>query len=567
MSHGADDTTLLAADRRAKARPAKARRESAASKTLAEPSDPKAAHSEPGAPDPMRPLPPGLRPGELRQPELSAMTPSLEGEPGPAPAASSASNPPAAPAGPNREGEHAVDDASVSLPPERAEDAGPLAEPERAFADGGADGGAEDPAAPEISQARETSRGTPSGQATIATGRSNALPPPPVLAGSPFHDRFAAWTLDWDLWNGMRVAARCGDPEAEATVLRSGCGLVDLSPMAMVRLHGDGAAGAIDRLTTVSAGTMRSGTVRPALLCAGSGGVIAIADIVRLAEDEFRLICDVEVLPWIEDGARGFSVRVLPETGQFTALGLVGPRAGDVLARCGFLRDTKPVPGTIASVARHGVQGRLLLPAGSGGPFGMVGRTDLWIEPGDAGTLWDMILRDAGEFVRPLGLEALETMRVLKGWPRLGRDGPSAPQAIDGRDALDPFDLGLEDLIDWDKPAFSGRAALEARRARFAAEGGRLLHLALPGPVEPGTVLRRGDRRARLTSLALCPVTRAWMGLARADTPDLPGAGPWHFDTTALAGAGQAGPALRADRPAAAFRFERLEAAQGGLGR
>ncbi|MGF1454576.1 MAG: hypothetical protein ACFB6R_04285 [Alphaproteobacteria bacterium] len=435
------------------------------------------------------------------------------------------------------------------VPGEPALDIEPAGEPPHPEDGQDPETGEADPPAPARSpsatQSPSSTQGGTAGSANGGHGSSGGRTH--SASTTPFHDRMAGWALSWAMWNGTRVPALCSDPETEAMTLRLGCGLADLTPQSIVRLDGEAAADAVDRITTLTAASLADGMVRSTLLCNGQGRVIALADVLRLGRDSFLLVSETLILPWVEDAARGLAVRVHSELGGIAVLGLFGPRIFETLTRTGLMRDAQSVRGGMASIARHGLLGQLIVPDGPGGSFGLAPRAEIWVEPGDAGTLWDWILRDCGESVRPIGLDSLETARVTAGWPRIGKDAPSPEEAIDRRDALDPFDLGLEAMVDWEKPAFSGRGALVARHDQFAETGGRLFHVPLPGPAQAGQRVRRGQATARLTSLARCPVTGSWWGLARSDDPAPDRGGPWVLETLDT-------PPVRMARPGAILR-------------
>ncbi len=348
----------------------------------------------------------------------------------------------------------------------------------------------------------------------------------------------------WEGWNGFRVPLACVDPEVEAMALSVGCGLTDLTPLCVVRIQGTGAPSVVDRLTTLRVGTMAEATVRTTLLCDGAGRVLAIADVQRLGLEDFVLVSEMPVLAWIEDGAKGFSVTVTSETAAMGILGLFGPGIDQALAACRFGPPSAEGAGTLWPVARQGLMGRVVRHADPGGPFGIQQRAEIWVEPGDAQALVEFFAREAGVHALPVGVGALEMTRVLSGWPRLGRDAISPDYALDPADALDAYDLGLEALIDWDKLGFSGRDALMTRRDNGDA-GRRLFHVTLSGAAQPGQLLRRGEARAELTSVAQCPVTHVWSGLARTVQTEAVQGPPWILDN------GRAdGPAARGDRAA-----------------
>ncbi len=343
---------------------------------------------------------------------------------------------------------------------------------------------------------------------------------------TPFHQSIEDDCADgiWDRWNGAAAVRVCSSAQAEAAILAHGAGMADLTALHALHIHGPDAGRLVDRVTTIATERMSGDTVRPALLCRADGRVMAVADVVRWHGDEYSMITEASVQPWLEDAAVGLDAFITDLASERAALGLFGASVDSILRRAGLAPDGPILMGAAWSAARHGVGVRVIRHGGAGGPFGFARRAELWVDPRDAAGLWTLLAREAGAAVAPVGLGALEAARIEAGWPRIGVDSPGAESAVMPTMGLDPVDLGLEEWVDMEKPAFSGRGAIDQR---LADRRQRILHASLPGPVRVGDSLYcDGEEIARFTSVALTPVSGLWSGLAVSRQPVSP-AGSW----------------------------------------
>ncbi len=99
-----------------------------------------------------------------------------------------------------------------------------------------------------------------------------------------------------------------------------------------------------------------------------------------------------------------------------------------------------------------------------------------------AGELWSALL---GAGIRPAGLGARDTLRLEAALPLHGHElGPG----------ITPLQAGLGWVVGWEKPAFRGRAAVEAERDRGVTR--RLSGLASEGrqPPRAGSEVKRGGK-------------------------------------------------------------------------
>ena len=267
----------------------------------------------------------------------------------------------------------------------------------------------------------------------------------------------------------------------------------DVSHLGTVRVDGDGA---LEHL---------NGVLTNDLARIGPGR----AQYTHLLDDADASVLDDLIVWWRPDG--GFDV--MPNASNTTrvvaALGgtdvttnravvaVQGPAARSLLAS---------VAPEAATVLRFGVApfswaGEACLAAGTGytGEDGVECAVPVSVAP----AFWDAVVA-AG--VVPAGLGARDTLRLEAGLPLHGHElGPG----------ITPLQAGLKWVVAWNKPAFAGRAALEAERERGPA---RLLKgLVVEGrqpPREGYPVVVDGKPAGEVTSGNFSPMLGSGIALA-----------------------------------------------------
>src|SRR4051794_11703678 len=179
-------------------------------------------------------------------------------------------------------------------------------------------------------------------------------------------------------------------------------------------------------------------------------------------------------------------VELTPVNGE-TALGLTGPKAGDVLFQLGL--PVLPEPMTQAWVEWNGP---VLLRRG----FGVLAdHYAIWIPAAGAGELW-RALNAAG--AQPVGAAALEAFRIAEGIPAYGVD-------IVERDL--PQETSQTRALHYNKGCYLGQEIVERIRSRGSVH--RHLHsLEISGSLpEPGTKLTlEGAEAGSITSATELPL-------------------------------------------------------------
>ena len=186
-----------------------------------------------------------------------------------------------------------------------------------------------------------------------------------------------------------------------------------------------------------------------------------------------------------------------------TALGLTGPKAGDILA--GLLLPALPEPLTQAQAEWNGTP--ILLRRGYGV---LAEHYAIWIASAHAGDLWQALAR-AG--AHPVGSAALEAFRIAEGIPAYGID-------IADRDL--PQETSQLRALHFNKGCYLGQEIVERIRSRGNVHR-HLRSLELEGPLpEPGATLTlAGAEAGHITSTAELPLVpgprRFAIAMIRAD--------------------------------------------------
>lgn len=284
------------------------------------------------------------------------------------------------------------------------------------------------------------------------------------LQHTPFHDRFAALskTEEWMVWNTYKVARVVDKLSTEYFAVRSGCAVMDLTPMEKYRITGTDAREYLDRLVTRDISKLRPGRVTYVVWCNDDGKVIDDGTLFQLGEHDYRLCSQQHQFDWLQISARGFDVRIELETNDVAALAVQGPTSFSVLTAAGIggVDRLKPFDVTELKLGDIPV---LVSRTGYTGDLGY----ELWIEPAQALPLWDAIFGQKDKYdIHAMGLSALEMVRIEAGFIMPGFDFNTAEQTIRSGYDRSPYEVGLGWIVNLDKGHFTGRKALQAEHSR-----------------------------------------------------------------------------------------------------
>lgn len=348
------------------------------------------------------------------------------------------------------------------------------------------------------------------------TGRNHILTP---RLETPFHPRLAALDVvnDWYNWAGYKAPHSIFDEELEYFAIRSTAALFDISPMVKYRITGGDAERYLNRLTLRDVRKLAVNRVHYTAWCDDHGHVLDDGTLFRLGEQDFRLCCQERHLPWLLDSAFGFEVEIFEETEEIAGLALQGPTSHAVLAEAGLAGTERLKPFDIASFAHEG--GAVTISrTGFTGDLGY----ELFAPRAAALSLWDRLwAAGADHGIRAIGYSALNRTRIEAGFIVANADFVTAEAALRADRVRLPDEIGLDWLVDPDKPNFNGRRAiLDARRNQTLKH--ILVGLEIEGNIaaEHAIVYHRGKREAGLVTAATwSPTAKRNIAIASLERP------------------------------------------------
>ena len=362
----------------------------------------------------------------------------------------------------------------------------------------------------QLSSVRLMARET--GQSLERVGTTTARPPwstvpMGALAGRPIepakrssihgrHRELGAtvrWAGDW------RRAYDYGDPEGEALAVHSAAGLIDVSTLGKLLVHGPEAGEFLDRLYPNRLSNLAPGRIRYGVLTSDAGRIMDDGTIGRIDEDSFYVTTTSSGAGaveqwfswWLADW--GLDVHLSDLTQALSAVNLAGPRAREILARLTDADCSAEAFGYLDSrQARVAGVNCLLMRIGFVGELGY----EIHFPAAYGEDVWDAILAAGGpEGIRPFGLEPQRILRLEKQHIIVGQDTDSEST---------PMSAGMPWAVKLDKDQdFIGKWAL-ARAAEHRSETA-LVGFVLPDgyvPTEGAVVLdEQGTAAGQVTSV------------------------------------------------------------------
>ena len=285
-----------------------------------------------------------------------------------------------------------------------------------------------------------------------------------MTIGTPFHPRTAELNrkLQWREWAGYFAASVYAEHhDIEYNAIREAAALIDVTPLYKYRVSGPDATRLVDRVITRDATRIAVGQVVYTCWCDEDGKVLDDGTVARLDEASYRWTAAAPNLRWILQNARGLDVQVEETTDSTAALALQGPLSRGVLETATgesfadlryFRRRESRVGAIVIDVSRTGYTGDL--------------GYELWVDAAEAVALWDALVEAGRGFgLRPVGILALDVVRLEAGLILLDVDYTSSRHAVIPSQAYSPFEIGLGRLVSFDKAEFVGRRALLAEQA------------------------------------------------------------------------------------------------------
>ncbi len=284
---------------------------------------------------------------------------------------------------------------------------------------------------------------------------------------TPMHDWHDANGAHWEpvgQWRRPYAFVKPGEKVHDAVMrevnaTRNGVGLLDASTLGKLIVKGPDAGKFLDMLYTNMMSTLKPGRCRYGLMCSENGFLSDDGVVARLDEDTW--LCHTTsggadhihgvMEEWLQTEWWDWKVYVANVTEQYAQIGVVGPKAREVLETLGGTLDVSKealpfmgwATGTLGDISvrafRISFSGELSY--------------EIAVPASQGQALWDKLVeagRDHG--ITPYGTEALHIMRAEKGFIMIGdeTDGTVIPQ-----------DLGLHWAISKKKDDFLGKRAQE----------------------------------------------------------------------------------------------------------
>jgi aminomethyltransferase len=269
--------------------------------------------------------------------------------------------------------------------------------------------------------------------------------------------------MNWRQWSGYFAPSSYDDfHEPEYHAIRNGAGLIDVSPLFKYEIRGRDAEKLVNRIITRNAAKAKVGQVVYVPWCDREGKVIQDGTYQRLDETTFRTTAADPTLRWFELNAEGMDVEIEDLSEQVGALALQGPRSREILMELSStdLSDLKYFWLTRTNLGEVPV---LVSRTGYTGDLGF----EIWVPRRDAERVWDLLMEAGkGRGITPAGMLALDLARIEAGYPLIEVDYISAEKALIESQKSSPYEIGLGWAVNFKKPYFIGREALEEEKAR-----------------------------------------------------------------------------------------------------
>ncbi|HUS46584.1 MAG TPA: glycine cleavage T C-terminal barrel domain-containing protein [Phycisphaerae bacterium] len=269
----------------------------------------------------------------------------------------------------------------------------------------------------------------------------------------------------------------------EVRAVRSRAGVADVSHGGRIRIRGDGAVDMLERLCTGDVVHQEDDTALYTLLCNERGGVIDHGFLLRL-EGFWVLTCSPEcrekVLAHLQAAAADFDAKVDDQTERTSQILVTGPGAPAILDAV-LPMKVSPLPPLAARTGSLMIARYIAMRTSPVSLWGV----EVILTNMLAGQAWRFITEKGGDNrIAPVGLVALDVLRVEAGLPRYGREL---------NETIDPITAALERAVDFGHD-FLGRDAIKKIRDKGAARKlvGMMLEGSPSGQPVGGTIPGQG---------------------------------------------------------------------------
>ena len=297
----------------------------------------------------------------------------------------------------------------------------------------------------------------------------------------------------WTSINGWAAPRVYTSVEEEYEAAVKGAVVADVGAVTRYAARGRDAAALLARATTAPVEGLNVGESGRGLMLDAEGYVVDKIEAARLADNLYMLTTSRPHARRLQLAARGFDAALEEITGRIAALAILGPDSRDVAAAAGLDAESD-------MLAR---QSRVRGVEASARPihFGALPGIEVIFPYDEALTLWERLRRARAP--KPIGIDALEIIRIEGGAPRPGLDFTVADEARrEGAKRL-PEEIGLGHLAPPNRAWFNGRRALKT--AMRSGRGLAVLAIDAGAAHAGAAVYGKKGPVGRLTSVASSP--------------------------------------------------------------
>ena len=244
----------------------------------------------------------------------------------------------------------------------------------------------------------------------------------------------------------------------EVTAVRRSVGILDYSPLGKIEVCGANALSFLNRMVATNLATLKVGSARYSLTLTEGGTISDDGIVSRLTEDLFVMGTTSggadRIFAWLEEWKQRecpkLEVFITNQTSQWGVLMLTGPHARELLARTDVDIDLSPTAFPHMTV-REGLLGGAPVRISRVSFTGEVS-FEVAVPAGYTAALWSHFFAVGVDLnLTPIGIEALDVLRIEKGFIHVGGD-------TDG--TTTPDDVGYGTMVRNKKTDFVGRRSL-----------------------------------------------------------------------------------------------------------
>jgi sarcosine oxidase, subunit alpha len=302
--------------------------------------------------------------------------------------------------------------------------------------------------------------------------------------------------------------------QQEVMAVRKQTGLIDVSTLGKIEIHGKQAAEFLERVYTGSFTSQKIGKTRYGIIIDETGVVLDDGVVARLAEQHFYITTSTSNLALVYREMQRYQqmwqldITLINVTSSYAAINLAGKSAQLIVSTLAKEQQTQVQTlklGEIQELKLADIEVRLM-------SVGFVSKDayEIHIPVKQAMTLWQEILTVGNAYqIQCIGTEAQRILRLEMGHALIGHD-------TDG--LTNPFEAGLEHALKMDKPFFIGQRSLKIINKKQPNK--KLVAFTLDKnfkgqqPLECNLVIENNEITGRVTSIAFSPTLQQMIGLA-----------------------------------------------------